>query len=239
MPRIWFQPPHTEVAHRINDLHILLMWIVAAIVVTVFAIMFYSLWRYRRSVGAVPAQFDGNRKAEMLWTLIPILIVTGMAWPATSAVMFMKNTSGADLVVKVTGYQWKWRYDYMADDVAYYSALSTPRAQLEGREAKGENYLLEVDNPLVVPVGKKVRLLVTADDVVHSWWVPAFGVKQDGIPGFVKETWFRVDTPGDYRGSCAELCGKDHGFMPIVVHAVPEDEYAAWIASKRAPAAAH
>ena len=238
MSRFWFQPPQTEVAQRISDLHILLLWIVAAIVVIVFSLMIYSLWNHRKSVGAVPAQFESNRKFELIWTVIPILIVVGMAWPATSAVLFMKDTSQADMVVKVTGYQWKWRYDYLKERISYYSELSTPRAQIDNREPKGENYLLEVDNPLVVPVGKKVRILVTANDVIHSWWVPAFGVKQDGIPGFIKETWFRVDTPGIYRGQCAELCGKDHGFMPIVVKALPEDEYAAWVAAHVAAAAA-
>lgn len=239
MSRFWFQPPQTEVAQRISDLHITLLWIVAAIVVTVFSLMIYSLWRHRKSVGAVPAQFTGNRKFELIWTLIPIVIVVGMAWPATSAVLFMKDTSNADMVVKVTGYQWKWHYDYLKEGISYYSELSTPRAQIENLEPKGENYLLEVDNPLVVPIGKKVRILVTANDVIHSWWVPAFGVKQDGIPGFIKESWFRVNTPGTYRGQCAELCGKDHGFMPIVVKAVPQDEYAAWVAEHVAAAASH
>jgi cytochrome c oxidase subunit 2 len=238
MSRFWFQPPQTEVAHRISDLHVMLIWIVATVVVIVFGLMIYSLWRHRRSVGAVPAQFDGNRKLELLWTIIPILIVAGIAWPATSAVLFMKDASNADLTVKVTGFQWKWRYEYLTEGVAFYSQLSTPREQVEGTQPKGENYLLEVDNPLVVPVGKKVRVLVTANDVIHSWWVPAFGVKQDGIPGFIKETWFRVDTPGIYRGQCAELCGKDHGFMPIVVQALPPDEYAAWVSAHVAAAAA-
>jgi cytochrome c oxidase subunit II len=237
MSRFWFQPPQTAVAQRISDLHVTLLWIVAAIVVIVFGLMIYSLWRHRKSVGAVPAQFAGNRKFELIWTVIPIFIVVGMAWPATSAVLFMKDTSHADMVIKITGYQWKWHYEYLTEGIAYYSQLSTPRAQIENLEPKGENYLLEVDNPLVVPVGKKVRILVTANDVIHSWWVPAFGVKQDGIPGFIKESWFRVDTPGIYRGQCAELCGKDHGFMPIVVHALPQEEYAAWVASKVAAAA--
>jgi cytochrome c oxidase subunit 2 len=141
------------------------------------------------------------------------------------------------MVIKITGYQWKWRYEYLAEGVSFFSELATPRAQIDNVETKGENYLLEVDNPLVVPVRKKVRILVTADDVIHSWWVPAFGVKQDGIPGFVRDSWFRVDSPGIYRGQCAELCGKDHGFMPIVVKALPQDEYAAWIAGKVAAAA--
>jgi cytochrome c oxidase subunit 2 len=146
----------------------------------------------------------------------------------------MKDTSHADITVKATGYQWKWRYDYLGEDIGFYSDLSTPREQIENRARKGENYLLEVDHPLVVPVGKKVRILVTANDVIHSWWVPAFGVKQDGIPGFVRDSWFKVDSPGVYRGQCAELCGKEHGFMPIVVEAVPEEKYNAWVADQKA-----
>jgi cytochrome c oxidase subunit II len=236
MSRFWFQPPRTEVAQRISDLHVTLLWIVLGIMVVVFGLMIYSLLRHRKSVGAIPAQFEGNQRFELIWTIIPIIIVVGMAWPATSAVLFMKDTSHADMLIKITGYQWKWRYEYLTEGVSLYSQLSTPRAQIENAEPKGENYLLEVDNPLVVPVGKKVRILVTANDVIHSWWVPAFGVKQDGIPGFVKESWFRVDSPGIYRGQCAELCGKDHGFMPIVVKAVPQEEYAAWVTKKVATA---
>jgi len=205
-------------------------------VVIVFGLIIYSLWRHRRSVGAVPAQFSENKTVEVIWTIIPVLIVFGIAWPATSAVLLQKDYSQADMVVKITGYQWKWRYEYPREGISFYSELSTPRQQIEGTEPKGENYLLEVDNPLVVPVGKKVRLLLTANDVIHSWWVPAFGVKQDAIPGFIKESWFRVDTPGTYRGQCAELCGKDHGFMPVVVNALPEDEYAAWVAAHVAAA---
>jgi len=232
MSRFWFQTPQTVIAHQINDLHVLLLCIIAAILVIVFSLMIYSVVRHRKSVGHVPATFESNKVVEVLWTVIPILIVVGIAWPATSAVVAMKDTSHADLVVKVTGYQWKWKYEYLKDGVAFYSALSTPREQIDNRQAKGENYLLEVDNPMVVPVGKKVRILVTANDVIHSWWVPAFGVKQDGIPGFVRDSWFRVDTPGTYRGQCAELCGREHGFMPIVVRALPQDEYAAWVATK-------
>ncbi len=156
-----------------------------------------------------------------------------MAFPATRTVVAMKDTSSPDMTIKVTGYQWKWRYDYLGENVSFYSDLSTPRDQIENRAQKGENYLLEVDNPLVVPVGKKVRILVTANDVIHSWWVPAFGVKQDAIPGFVRDSWFKVDTPGIYRGQCAELCGKEHGFMPIVVEALPEEQYKTWLAEQQ------
>src|SRR4030095_2406694 len=155
------------------------------------------------------------------------------AFPATRTVIAMKDSSSPDITIKVTGYQWKWRYDYLGENVSFYSDLSTPREQMERKARKGENYLLEVDNPLVFPVGKKVRVLFTANDVIHSWWVPAFGVKQDAIPGFVRDSWFKVDPPGVYRGQCAELCGKEHGFMPIVVEALPEERYKAWLAQQQ------
>src|SRR5260221_304434 len=231
--RFWFQPPQTEIAHRISDLHILLLWICAAIVAIVFGLMIFAMVRYRKSLGAVPAQFESNKKVEIIWSIIPILIVLGLAWPATSAVIWMKNTSNADILIKITGYQWKWQYEYPTENISFFSELSTPRAQIDNLQSKGENYLLEVDHPMVVPVGKKVRILVTANDVIHSWWVPAFGVKQDAIPGFIRDAWFRVDSPGIYRGQCVELCGKDHGFMPVVVKALPQDEYAAWVAEQQ------
>ena len=173
---------------------------------------------------------------EIAWTVIPVLILLGMAWPATRTVLAMKDTSNPDITIKVTGYQWKWGYDYIKGDgegIRYYSTLATPRGQIDAGEYKGDDYLLEVDNPLVVPVGKKIRILTTAQDVIHSWWVPAFGVKQDAIPGFIRDTWFRADKPGIYRGNCAELCGKDHGFMPVVVRVLPEPEYAAWISNQK------
>jgi cytochrome c oxidase subunit 2 len=236
MSRFWFQPSETEIAHRISELSLVLLCVIAAIMVIVFGIMAWSIWRHRLSVGHAPATFTQNTFFEVLWSVIPILIVVGMAFPATSTVFFMKDTSSADLVIKVTGYQWKWKYDYLKEGVSFYSQLSTPRAQVENREAKGENYLLEVDNPLVVPVGRKVRIITTANDVIHSWWVPAFGVKQDAIPGFVRDTWFKADHPGTYRGQCVELCGKDHGFMPVVVTVLPADEYEAWISGKIAAA---
>jgi cytochrome c oxidase subunit 2 len=229
-----FQPPQTIIAHAIHDLHVLLVGVCAAIFVVVFALMFYAIVRHRRSAGHTAKQFHGNAPVEIVWTLIPCLIVAGMAYPATKTVLEMKDTSHADMTVKATGYQWKWRYDYLDEDIGFYSDLSTPREQIENRTKKGENYLLEVDHPLVVPVGKKVRILVTANDVIHSWWVPAFGVKQDGIPGFVRDSWFKVDTPGVYRGQCAELCGKEHGFMPIVVEALPQEKYDAWAAEQKA-----
>jgi cytochrome c oxidase subunit 2 len=194
----------------------------------VFGTMFYALFKHRKSVGHQAAQFHENTLVEVVWTVIPFLILLFMAYPATKTVLAAHDTTAPDMTIKVTGYQWKWNYDYLDDGFSFYSNLSTPLAQIEGREPKGDNYLLEVDNPLVVPVGAKVRVLVTANDVIHAWWVPAFGVKQDAIPGFVRDTWFRADKAGVYRGQCAELCGKEHGFMPIVVEVKSKEDYAAW-----------
>jgi cytochrome c oxidase subunit 2 len=231
--RFGLQTPQTPVAHQLYDLHAIVLGIVIVIAVVVFAFMFYAIVRHRRSVGHQAKQFEDNKLAQIIWTLIPCLIVVGMAFPATRTVIAMKDTSSPDMTIKITGYQWKWHYDYIGQGVSFYSDLATPRDQIENKAPKGENYLLEVDNPLVVPVGKKVRVLFTANDVNHSWWVPAFGVKQDAIPGFVRDAWFEVDTPGVYRGQCTELCGKDHGFMPVVVEALPEEKYQAWLAAQQ------
>ena len=228
-----FQTPQTIVAHQIYDLHTIILGICIVIAVVVLRVVFYAIVRHRRSAGHQAKQFDENRPVQILWTAIPCLIVFGMAFPATRTVIAMKDTSSPDITIKVTGYQWKWRYDYLGENVFFYSDLSTPRDQIENTAQKGENYLLEVDNPLVVPVGKKVRILITANDVIHSWFVPALGVKQDAIPGFVRDSWFKVDTPGIYRGQCTELCGKDHGFMPIVVEALPEEQYKTWLAEQQ------
>lgn len=228
-----FQTPQTIVAHQIYDLHLVVLGIVVLIAVTVFAVIAYAMLRHRRSLGHQAKQFEDNMAVQVLWTAIPLLIVVGLAFPASRTVIAMKDTSSPDMTIKITGYQWKWRYDYLGEDVSFYSDLSTPREQIENKAPKGENYLLEVDNPMVVPVGKKVRILVTANDVIHSWWVPAFGVKQDAIVGFVRDSWFTVDTPGVYRGQCTELCGKDHGFMPIVVQAVPEEKYRTWLTEQQ------
>jgi cytochrome c oxidase subunit II len=228
------QAPQTIVAHQIIDLHVIVLGICVVIALIVFGIMFYSIARHRRSAGHQARQFDGNKRLEIVWTIIPFLIVVGIAYPATRTVIEMKDTSAPDLSIKITGYQWKWRYDYLGENVSFYSDLSTARDQIANKAQKGEHYLLEVDRPMVVPVGKKVRLLLTANDVIHSWWVPALGVKQDAIPGFVRDTWFKVDEPGVYRGACTELCGKDHGFMPVVVEALPEEQYQAWLAAQRA-----
>jgi len=225
--------PVTEIARQIYDLHMLIVYICLGIFVVVFSIMFYSLYKHRKSVGHQAAQFHEHHVLEIVWTIIPALILLAIAFPATKTIFAMKDTTAADMSVKVTGHQWKWEYEYLDKDVKFISNLSTTEDQINNKAEKGENYLLEVDNPMVVPVGKKVRLVLTAEDVIHSWSVPSFGVKQDAIPGFIKETWFRADKPGTYRGQCSELCGKNHGFMPIVVEAVTEDKYNEWIASKQ------
>ena len=232
-----FQEPQTSVAREMYDLHILVLVICVVICLGVFGAMLYSIIKHRKDAGHKAAHFHENTTVEILWTVIPFFILIGMAFPATKSVLAMRDTSSPDMTIKITGYQWKWGYEYLkgegdlsgvADGVQLYSVLSTPRDQIYGDAPKGENYLLEVDTPLVVPVGKKVRLLLTANDVIHAWWVPAFGVKQDAVPGFIRDAWFRVDKPGTYRGQCAELCGKEHGFMPIVVEAVSAQDFTSW-----------
>jgi len=231
--RFNLQAPQSIIAHEIYDLHSLIMWIILAIFVVVFGAMTYSIIKHRKSAGHKAEQFHENTTVEMIWTVIPFVILIGMAYPATKTVIAMKDTSNPDLTIKATGYQWKWGYDYLQEGISFYSSLATPRDQIEGKVPKGANYLLEVDNPVVVPVGKKVRIITTANDVIHSWWLPAFGVKQDAIPGILRDTWFKVDKAGTYRGQCAELCGKDHGFMPIVVEAVEPEKYAAWVKTQQ------
>ena len=230
--------PHSEIAHQIYDLHMLMVYVCLGIMVVVFGVMFYSIYKHRKSAGHEASQFHEHHLLEVVWTIIPAVILIAMAVPATKTILAMKDTSAADMTVKVTGMQWKWQYDYIGKDVKFISNLSTTQDQIQGKSEKGENYLLEVDNPMVVPVGKKIRVLLTANDVIHSWSMPSFGVKQDAIPGFIKETWFRADAPGIYRGQCSELCGQAHGFMPIVVEAVSEEKYAAWIEAKKTEAAA-
>jgi cytochrome c oxidase subunit II len=229
----YFQPPVTPVARDIDDLHSLIFWICVVIFIGVFGTMFYSLYKHRKSVGHEAVQFHENTTVEIVWTVIPFLILLFMAWPATKTILAMHNTSAADVTIKVTGSQWKWNYDYLDDGFGFYSTLATPLAQIEGRAAKNEHYLLEVDNPLVVPVDTKVRVLVTANDVLHAWWVPAFAVKQDAIPGFVRDVWFRAEKVGIYRGQCAELCGKEHAYMPVVVEVKSKDDYAKWVAEQK------
>jgi cytochrome c oxidase subunit 2 len=236
-----FQPPVTRIASEIYDLHMLMMYIILVIFCIVFGVMFYSIYAHRKSVGHKAAQFHENTTVEIIWTVIPFLILIGMAWPATKTLIAFKDTSNPDITVKATGYQWKWGYDYIkgeGEGIGFLSNLATPQDQIHNLKPKDEHYLLEVDNPLVVPVGKKIRVLATANDVIHSFWVPAFGIKQDAIPGFVRDTWFKADKEGTYRGQCAELCGKDHGFMPIVVEVVSQEKYTQWVADQKKKAAA-
>jgi len=228
-----FQPPATPIAAAIIDLHSLIFWICVAIFIGVFGTMFWSLYHHRKSIGHQAVQFHENTTVEIVWTVIPFLILLFMAYPATKTILAAHDTTAADLTIKITGYQWKWGYDYLQDGFGYYSTLATPLAQIEGRDKKNDHYLLEVDNPLVVPVDSKVRVLVTANDVIHAWWVPAFAVKQDAIPGFVRDTWFRATKVGTYRGQCAELCGKEHAFMPIVVEVKSKEDYAKWAAEQK------
>ncbi len=219
----------------------MLLWICLVIFVGVFGTMFYSVLKHRKSQGYKAANFHHSTTVEIIWTIIPFFILVGMAYPATKTIIAMKDTSSPDITIKTTGYQWKWGYDYITGEgegISFFSSLATPKAQINNAAAKNENYLLEVDNPLVVPVGKKVRILLTANDVLHAWWVPALGVKQDAIPGYVRDTWFTADKPGTYRGQCAELCGKEHGFMPIVVEAVEPQKYAQWVAEQKKKSAA-
>jgi cytochrome c oxidase subunit 2 len=238
----YFQSPASAMAREIDWLHQVLMWIILVIFIGVFGFMFYACYAHRKSKGHQAAQFHENTTVEILWTVIPALILIVIAWPVTKVVIAQKDTSAADLTIKVTGYQWKWGYDYLkgeGEGISFVSTLATPREQIEGKAPKGENYLLEVDNEVVVPVGKKVRILTTAADVVHAWWVPAFGAKQDAIPGFIRDTWFRADQEGTFRSQCVELCGKEHAFMPIVVRVVSAPEYSKWVnAQKKSTAAA-
>jgi len=226
--------PASGLAQEIYDLHSLILWICVAIFVVVFIPMGIALVRHRKSVGHQAAGFHDNLKVEIIWTIVPVLILLGMAWPATKLVASMKDTSKSDLTIKVTGHQWKWEYEYLGEDIRFISNSSTPKEQIDGAQAKGENYLLEVDHPLVVPAGKKIRLVMTSSDVIHAWWVPAFGVKQDAVPGFIRDSWFQVDQPGTYRGQCAELCGVGHGFMPIVVDVVTPEKFVEWKQTQKA-----
>ena len=227
----------TPISREVYDLHMLILWICVAIGVVVFGAIFISILRHRKSLGREPARFHESTAIEIVWTVIPFLILVGMAIPATKTLIAMEDTSSPDLTIKITGYQWKWRYDYLGEGVGFFSNLATPEEQIYGDAPKGEHYLQEVDNPVVIPVGRKVRFVLTANDVIHSWWVPALGGKKDAIPGFINEWWTRVDEPGVYRGECAELCGRGHAYMPIVVVAKPEDEYRQWLAARKAEAA--
>ncbi|MDA0117684.1 cytochrome c oxidase subunit II [Vibrio sp. T11.5] len=224
----------TGISNEVYDLHMLIFYICCAIAVVVFGAMFYSMYYHRKSKGVVAANFHESTKVEVIWTVIPIIILILMAIPATRTLVAMEDTSQSDLTIKITGSQWKWHYSYFGEDVEYFSLLATSQKAIDGIEDKGAHYLLEVDNPLVLPINRKVRFLLTSDDVIHSWWVPDFAVKKDTIPGFINEAWTRIDEPGVYRGQCAELCGRAHGFMPVVVHAMEEEKYDAWLLAKKA-----
>ncbi len=226
----------TDLSHSIYDLHMTIFWITVGIGVLVFGVMFWSVIFHRKSRGAKAAEFHESTVVEILWTSIPFAILVVMAIPATQTLIEVYDADNADIDIKVTGYQWKWQYEYLGEDVSFFSNLSTSRDEVNNLRPKNPNYLLEVDEPLVVPVGKKIRFLITGADVIHSWWVPALAVKKDAIPGFINESWAKINEPGIYRGQCAELCGKDHGYMPIVVDARPLNEYNEWLTEKRAEA---
>ena len=227
----------TPVSEEVYDLHMLILWICVVIGVVVFGAMFYSMYAHRKSKGAVPAQFHESTKMEILWTVAPFLILVGMAIPATKTLVFMDDTSEADISIKITGHQWKWEYEYLDGDaqgIHFISSLSTESRQAIYNDPTAvEHYLKDVDNEVVVPINKKIRFFLTASDVIHAWWVPDLGQKQDAIPGFINEMWTMIKEPGVYRGKCAELCGKDHGFMPVVVRAVTDAEYAQWISDQK------
>ncbi len=249
-PERWqlnMSPGVTTIAQNAYNAHMLALWICVVIGLIVFGAMAYAMFRFRKSKGAVPAKWSHNTTAEVIWTVIPVLLLVVMALPATRYLIEMYDTSEAEMTVKITGYQWMWRYEYLGEDVGFTSRLDRDseatrmlRSGLDPRavvDNEGFNsYLLNVDNPLVLPTDTKIRFVITADDVIHAWWVPALGWKQDAIPGIVNEAWTEIKVPGTYRGQCAELCGKDHGFMPIVVRAVPKAEFESWLAARKGDA---
>ncbi|MCO8168935.1 cytochrome c oxidase subunit II [Pseudomonas sp. 21LCFQ02] len=226
-------PGVTGVSQAVYQLHMTIFWICVVIGVVVFGAIGWSVFAYRRSRGRQAADFHENTRVEILWTVVPLLILVVMAIPATRTLIDMYDASESQVDIQITGYQWKWHYKYLGQDVEFFSNLNTSAEQINNRDAKNPHYLLEVDQPLVLPVGQKVRFLVTGADVIHSWWVPAFAVKRDAIPGFIHEAWTRIDKPGIYRGQCTELCGKDHGFMPVVVDARPQAEFQSWLAERK------
>ena len=226
----------TDISQQVYDLHMTILWICVWIGVVVFGIMFWSIIHHRRAAGHEAAQFHESTRLEIAWTIVPTLILVFMAVPATQVLVAMYDTGGEDMTVEIRGYQWKWQYKYLDDDLnnqfSFFSNLTTPQDEIRNRSVKGEHYLLEVDNPLRIPTNRKVRLLITSEDVIHAWWIPDFGIKRDAVPGMINEMWTIVNEPGVYRGQCTELCGKDHGFMPVVVEVLPEEEYDAWYASE-------
>lgn len=226
----------TATSVDVFNLHMLIFWICVVIGIVVFGVMFYSMVVHRKANGAKASNFHESTTLEIVWTVIPFVILIAMAWPATKSLVKIYDTSESEVDIVITGYQWYWKYEYLDQGVSFFSRLSTPQEQIHNEAPKGDNYLLEVDEPLVIPTNKKVRFLVTAADVIHAWWVPDLAVKRDAIPGYINESWTYVEKPGTFRGVCAELCGKDHGFMPVVVKAVPEEEYNTWLADRRAQA---
>lgn len=231
------QIPNSALGNTIYDLHTAITLVCVVIFISVFGFMFYAIFKYRKSVGHPASNFHEHFWVEVAWTIVPCIILLVMMVPATKALIQLRDTSEPDMTIKATGQQWKWGYDYIkgeGEGISFYSSLSTPRAQIEGTEKKGEHYLLETDTHVVVPVGKKIRVLVTAADVIHAWWVPALAVKQDAVPGFIRDTWFKATEPGIFRGQCAELCGKNHGFMPIVVEVKTAADYSKWVESQKA-----
>ncbi|MEZ5570646.1 MAG: cytochrome c oxidase subunit II [Halioglobus sp.] len=233
-------PGGTTVGREVYDLHMIILIICIVIGVAVFGVMFYSIFYHRKSRGVTPATFHESTKVEIAWTVVPFVILVAMAVPATKTLLQIYNNDDAELDVLVTGYQWKWKYEYLnksGENVSFFSNLRTPQSEIHNSESKGEYYLLEVDEPLVLPVDTKVRFLLTANDVIHSWWVPSLAVKRDAIPGFINEVWTKANEIGIYRGQCAELCGRNHGFMPIVVNVVSKEDYAKWFSQKQSEAA--
>lgn len=226
----------TELSAEIYNLHMLILWICVAIGVVVFGAMGVSMYLHRKSRGVQPATFHENTKLEVFWTLLAFVLLLGMAVPSTSTLIKMYDTDEADVNILITGYQWKWKYEYLDEGVSFFSVLRTPEDEIKNEVPKGEYYLLDVDEPMVIPVNKKIRFLVTASDVIHSWWVPELAVKRDAIPGFINESWVLVKEEGIYHGQCTELCGKDHGFMPIAVRVVSDEVYQDWLAEKKAAA---
>ena len=228
----------TQISQRVYDLHMVTLWVVTVIGIVVFGIMFWSIFHHRKAKGVKPAKFSHSTTVEIIWTAIPLAIIIALAVPATKLLIDMEDTSGSEITIKATGYQWKWKYDYLDEDLTIFSVLdsnSTEVSQLQSgmNPMESENYLLDVDEPIVLPTNTKIRILTTAQDVIHAWWVPDLGWKRDAIPGFINDNWAVIDEPGTYRGQCAEICGKGHGYMPIVVNAVPMDEYKVWVAEKK------
>ena len=231
-------PPASPMAQDAYDLHWGILWVCVAIFFLVFGAMFWSIFKHRRSAGAKASQFHESTIVEIIWTIVPLVVLVAMAWPATRTMIEMKDASKSDMTIKVTALQWRWEYDYQQDGVRFFSNLSTPRDQIEeyskAGAKKNANYLLEVDRPMVVPVNKKVRLLITSQDVIHGWYVPQLGINQYSIPGFIKDAWFTATKVGTFRGQCSQICGKEHAFMPIVVEVKSEADYAKWVQAEKA-----